>query len=152
MESKIFMVVTLLKTEGDTLTAQGKTEESRQYYLKGIHLLLGAFGQTPGRQRPDFVPTVETFVFALRDTPLASTTNAMLMQYYERIGNYAKAEDALFEILEADATRPELLEFGRLFYQRLLNQNDDALSLGNLPRAEVQAGLAELDRRKAGLG
>jgi hypothetical protein len=34
-----------------------------------------------------------------------------------------------------------------MFYQRLLGLSDDALSIGNLPRAEVQAGLDELERR-----
>ena len=151
VESKIFMVIALLKTEGDMLAAQGKTEESCEYYHKGLHLLLGTFGQTSAAERPDFVPTVKTFRFALRDVSLPATTNAMLMQHYERNGEFALAEDALFEILDAEPPRPELLEFGRLFYQRLLNRSDDALNIGNLPRVEVQAGLAELDRRKAGL-
>lgn len=150
VESKIFMVATLLKTEGDTLAGQDRTSESREFYLKGLHLLLGTFGQTDATARPDFVPTVETFLSALRDAPLPTETNGMLMQHYERLGEFARAEDALFEILDAEPSQSELLEFGRMFYQRLLNRSDDALSMGNLPRAEVQAGLAELDRRKFG--
>jgi hypothetical protein len=38
---------------------------------------------------------------------------------------------------------PDLLDLGASFYQRLLDLSDDALMAGNLPRAEVEAGLAE---------
>jgi hypothetical protein len=147
VEAKIFMVATLLKAEGDALSGQGRNEEGREFYLKGLHLLLGTFGQTQAAERPDFVPTVEAFLTGLRDAPLPAATNAMLMQHYERMGEFAKAEDALFEILEVEPARAEVLEFGRMFYQRLLGLSDDALSIGNLPRAELQAGLDELERR-----
>jgi hypothetical protein len=40
-----------------------------------------------------------------------------------------------------------LREWGIAFYQRLQQQSDTALASGNLPRAEVEAGLAEV--RKA---
>ena len=152
VESKIFMVATLLKTEGDTLAGQGRMEESREFYLKGLHLLLGTFGQTQGVARPDFVPTVEVFRAALQDSPLPLATNALLMGHYERTGDFAKAEDMLFEILDAEPSNPDVLDFGREFYRRLLGRSDDALALGNLPRAEVLAGLAELDRRRPGPG
>jgi len=149
VEAKVFMLVTLLKTQGDLLSGQSRLEESRAYYLKGLHLLFETFGRTEPAERPDFVPTIEMFLSALGDTPLPVMTNAMLMQHYERMGEFARAEDALFEILDAEPSKVELLEFGRLFYQRLLRQDDGALNLGNLPRAEVLSALAELDERKS---
>jgi len=149
VESKIFMLATLLKTQGDLLASQGRADESREFYLKGLHLLFETFGQVDASERPDFVPTIEAFLTALRDAPLPVTTNAMLMHHYERIGEFARAEDALFEILDAEPAKPELLEFGREFYQRLLRLDDTVLALGNLPRTEAQAGLAELDGRKS---
>ena len=76
----------------------------------------------------------------------------MLMRHYERIGEFARAEDALFAWWTAEPANVELLDFGAAFYQRLLGLKDDTLAAGNLPRAEVQAGLAELDRAKPGSG
>jgi Family of unknown function (DUF6483) len=149
VETKAFMLVTLLKAQGDLLVGQGRVEESRVYYLKGLHLLFETFGRTERVDRPDFVPTLEIFLVALGDAPLPVMTNAMLMQHYERMGEFARAEDALFEILDAEPGKIELLEFGRLFYERLLRLDDPALISGNLPRAEVLAGLAELEERKA---
>ena len=151
VESKVFMLATLLKTQGDLLVGRGRVEESRAYYLKGLHLLFETFGRVEITERPDFVPTVEIFLAALRDAPLPLTTNALLMHHYERTGEFAKAEDALFEILDSEPSQVELLEFGRSFYQRLLSLNDTVLTSGNLPRAEVLSALAELDERKARL-
>jgi hypothetical protein len=151
VESKAFMLATLLKTNGDLIAGQGRLEESRQYYLKGLHLLLDTFGRSEITERPDFVPAVEAFLTGLRDAPLPVKTNTMLMRHYERTGEFAKAEDALFGMVDAEPDSIELLDLGRLFYQRLLGLGDDALTAGNLPRAEVKAGLAELDKHKTRL-
>jgi len=152
VETKAFMLATLLKTNGDVLAAQGRREEGRLYYLKGLQLLLETFGRNEITERPNFVPAVEAFLTGLRDAPLPLPTNALLMRHYERIGEFAKAEDVLFAMVESAPANVELLDFGAAFYRRLLGLSDDALAAGNLPRAEVQAGLTELDQRKARLG
>jgi hypothetical protein len=151
VEAKAFMLATLLKTEGDLVARQGRLEVGREYYLKGLHLLLDTVGRNEITERPDFVPTVEAFVAGLRDAPLPLTTSARLMRHYERTGEFAKAEDALFGMLDIESGNRELLDLGAAFYRRLLDLSDDALALGNLPRAEVQAGLAELDQRRTRL-
>ena len=143
VESKIFMLATLLKANGDLIAGQGRLEESRQYYLKGLHLLLDTFGRNEITECPDFVPAVEAFLAGLRDAPLPVKTNARLMRHYEQTREFAKAEDALFATLDVVPPSPELLELGASFYQRLLELSDDALTAGNLPRAEAEAGLAE---------
>jgi len=152
VETKAFMLAALLKTNGDLLAVQGRMEESRLYSLKGLQLLLDTFGRNEITERPNFVPAVEAFLTGLRDVPLPLPTNALLMRHYERIGEFAKAEDVLFAMVESAPANVELLDFGAAFYRRLLGLSDDALAAGNLPRAEVQAGLTELDQRKARLG
>jgi hypothetical protein len=142
-ERKVFMLATLFKATGDVMAGQGRTEESRQHYLKGLHLLLDVLDRTAIGERPDFAPTVEAFVIGLGDSPLSTRTQAMLMRHYEQAGEFAKAEDALFVIVEAEPPGAELREFGESFYQRVLGQSDAALSAGNLSHAEAQAGLAD---------
>lgn len=151
VEAKAFMLATLLKTKADLIAAEGKLQESRGCYLKGLHLLLDVFGRVEIEERPDFVPAVEAFLSGLRDEPLPPLTNALLMQHYERTGEWAKAEDAFFGVLDAEPATIELLDFGRSFYQRLLKWDDDTLAAGNLPREEVLTGLAELDARQSRL-
>ena len=59
------------------------------------------------------------------------------MQHYERSQEFAKAEDALFAMLEAEPGNAGLVEFGVAFYERLRGQSDAALEAGKLPRSEL---------------
>ena len=68
---------------------------------------------------PEFVPRVDVFVSALRGLPLPTRTLALLMQYYERTGSFAKAEDAFFALLDVEPGNSRLIDFGIAFYQRL---------------------------------
>jgi hypothetical protein len=123
--------------------------ESRACYLKGLHLLLDSLARANAFEQPEFVPKVELFVDALDEIPLQ--TSVLLMEHYERTGQFAKAEDSLFAILDAEPENTAALEFGISFYNRLLGQTDSQLNDGNLPRAEVESGLAELHDRQTKL-
>ena len=146
VREKMFFLTTLLKETGDIAAAEGRVDESRACYLKGLHLLLDSLARGDGFEQPEFVPKVELFVGALDELP--THTDVLLMEHYERIGQFGKAEDCLFAILEADPKNQAVLEFGISFYERLLGHSDVRLADGNLPRAEVEAGLAELRARK----
>jgi hypothetical protein len=151
VENKIFMLATLFKANADLVAAQGRLEESRPYYLKGLHLLLHTVAHDELAERPDFVPTIEAFLVGLGDSPLPLNTSVILMRHYEQASEFAKAEDTLFTMLDSEPANVELLDFGIVFYQRLLGLSDDALAVGNLPCEEVKAGLVELEKRKAGI-
>ncbi len=148
---KARLLTTLLSQAGEVAIAQNRLEEGRACYLKGLNLLLATLAESEASELPDFVPTVEAFVLALQDAPLPLRTQAGLMQHYERIGAFGKAEDAFYAMLEAGPSEPKLLDFGIAFYERLAGQSDASLSAGNLSRSELNAGLAELERRKATL-
>jgi|SRR5581483_10212857 len=145
---KTLLLTTLLKEAGDVAAVQGRTDESRACYLKGLHLLLDVLAAREVIDCPEFVPKVEWFVEALRDDPLPLGTQARLMRHYEESGQFGRAEDALFAILDAQPDNAEALAFGILFFERLRRQSDAALADGNLPRAELESGLAELRRRQ----
>jgi hypothetical protein len=149
VHEKTLMLTALLKEAGDVAAAQERWNESRSCYLKGLHLLLDTLARGEISDCPAFVPRVEAFVVALADAPLPLQTRALLMQHYERTGEFAKAEDALFVMLEAEPKNAALVEFGIVFYERLRGQSDASLATGNLPRPELEAGLAELRKRKA---
>jgi len=151
IRQKTFMLTSLLKEAGDLAAAQDRAAESRSAYLKGLHLLLQALSQNEGAAFPDFVPKVESFVAALSNSPLPLETNALLMQHYETTGQFGKAEDALFAMLELQPANAALMDFGICFYERLEGKSDNALEEGGLPRAEVEAGLQEVRRRRQAL-
>jgi hypothetical protein len=146
VREKMFFLTTLLKEMGDIAATEGRVEESRACYLKGLHLLLDSLSRGDGFEQPEFVPKVDLFVQALDEFPMH--TNVLLMEHYERTGQFGKAEDALFAILEADLKNRAALEFGISFYERLLGHSDARFTEGNLPRAEVESGLVELRERE----
>jgi hypothetical protein len=151
VREKTLILATLLKEAGDVSAEQGRQDDSRMSYLKALHLLLDTLGRGEVFECPQFVPKVEEFVVALGETPLPLETEARLMQHYERTGEFAKAEDALFAMLDAERENAPLLELGISFYRRLESQSDARLNDGNLPRAEVEAGLADLNARKGAI-
>jgi hypothetical protein len=152
VRDKTLMLTTLLKEAGDLAIAQNRTEAGQSCYLKGLHLLLEILGQGEVSEMPAFVPQVELFAAALRDSALPLHTLARLMAHYERTGQFDKAENALFAMLDSEPGDPRIVDFGFAFYQRLQAQTDAALAGGSLPRAELEAGLAELKRRRAAKG
>lgn len=148
VRDKILMLTTLLKESGDVALAQDQSEKAHACHLKSLHLLLDTLGRGEIFECPEFVPKVEMLVTALQVTTLARGTHAMLMRHYERTGEFARAEDALFALLEAEPDNNVIIEFGVIFYQRLLGQSDATLSAGALPRTEVEEGLRGLQGRQ----
>src|SRR5579859_4746114 len=112
VREKTLMLSTLLKEAGDVTTAQDRLAEGRACYLKGLNLLLDSLARDEVFDCPEFVPRVEVFVEALSDSPLPLSTQARLMQHYESAGEFGKAEDALFAMLEADPGNAGLMDFG----------------------------------------
>ncbi len=151
VQTKIRMLSTLLHEAGDVAMAQDRTEEGHACYLKGLNLLLGSLESSDTPAFPDFVPSVEAFVIALKGVALPLATQARLMQHYESVEAFARAEDMLASMLEAAPKEPKLLDLGIAFYRRLASRSDSALKAGNLPRAEVNEALTNLERRKAAL-
>ena len=100
VQMKTFMLVTLLQQAGDLATAQDQIELAKSHYLKGLHLLLHTLAGGDIYDYPEFVPKVEMFVAALKTFELPIETLGTLMQHYERTGEFAKAEDALFDMLD----------------------------------------------------
>lgn len=149
VREKTLLLATLLKEAGDIAAGEERPGDSFSYYLKGLHLLLAVLAREEPFDCPAFVPRVEGFLAAMGDFVLPLSTQAMLMQHYERLGEFAKAEDALFAMLEPEPNNPALVSFGIGFYQRVKHHTDDALEQGNLPRAEVEAGLGQLLARQA---
>jgi len=147
LRQKCMLLVALLHQAGELAATQGKTSESQACYLKALNLQLDVLLRDSSFDFPEFVPRVEAVLGALQPESVPPPTTAALMQYYERTGQFAKAEDALYTLLDSQTPSPPLVEFGIQLYQRLLRQTDEALEAGNLPRVEVEAGLAELKSR-----
>ena len=111
--------------------------------LKALHLLLQAALRSEDVDWPQFVPTIDILAQDLNEV-LPVQTHALLMQHFERSGQFAKAEDSFHAALELFPDSPALRQLGISLYQRLLTKSDTALEAGNLPRDEVETGLKGL--------
>lgn len=149
VRDKSSLLVALLHEAAEVQASQGHDDASRASRLKALHLLLEVLGREDPAALPEFVPKLELLVACLRDPPLPPRTLFALMRHYEWLGDFAKAEDALFALLDAEGEHPALVELGVAFYERLLRRSDAELELGNLSRAEIQSGLAELRAKRA---
>jgi len=147
LRDKTFILATLLAEAGDVAAGKDQSEVSRECHLKALHLLLDVLGRDDAFECPGFVPKVELLRERLRNEPLPLRTLAMLMQHYERTGEFAKAEDELFAMFDVEPDNDTIKGFGITFYQRLLAESDATLAAANLPRAEVEDGLKQLQAK-----
>jgi hypothetical protein len=142
---KCLALATLLRASGDIAAAQGDSSTAADAYHKALLVLLDTVLRDPGLALPDYVPTIESLDAELSAHALPVTTRQELLLYYEQAGVYAKAEDILWAMLQAAPGDCAIVGAGRALYARLQHLGDAALIAGNLPRDEVDGGLADLD-------
>jgi hypothetical protein len=149
LRHKALLLVALLQEAGRLRAAAQppREAEARACWIKALDLLLNIHLQDTDFEFPEFVPKIEMLRQQLADTPLPLRTLAALWRSYERTGAYGSAEDALFALLEAEPDNTALRTEAVAFYERLLRESDASLDAGNLPRSEVQAGLAQVRER-----
>lgn len=147
VREKAWLLTTLLREAGDVAAGQDRIGEADAYYLKALHLLLKALHEEDIFEFPEFVPRVEALVESVSG-PLPLETEGLLMEHYERTGQFERAADALDKILRVEGGSAEAIEFGISFYERLQRQSDERLLMGNLPRPKVDAALAALQKRR----
>jgi hypothetical protein len=144
VREKTLIVTGLLQEAGSLHVAEDREADGQACWLKALNLLLTLKLQDADLEFPEFVPKIDFLRDELRDATLPLQTLAALWRHHERSGEYARAEDSLASLLETEPQNTALRAEARAFYGRLLRQSDSALAAGNLPRDEVQAGLAEL--------
>lgn len=136
------VVAALLKTEGDVCGQEGREKSQFNHYLKALHLLVAA--SETADDFPEPIPSVAELVALLQDYVLPGHSYHALLDYYERTNQLTEAEDMLFSWLEDGDGGETAVTAGINFFQRLSEKSDVELEAGNLPRAEVEAGLQEL--------
>ena len=137
----------LLREEGEGRDATGDRDRGDDRALKALQVCLAALAEGVG-DAPRAVEAIEPLLARLAGHELPSATMDRLWQHYERAGQFAKAEDWLFTLLDDDGAPDDLVARGLAFYGRLGTRDDRELLLGNLPREEVAAGEAELRARR----
>lgn len=140
------MIAALQKLTGEIYETQGLEEEAYYAYLKSLALYLEVLLSDGDTLLKDYIPEIDSLLAKFTDYDLSCETKFRLLLYYEKTGKYAGAEDVLYELLDDEESGPEIIEAGIDFYRRLLEKSDPELVAGQLPRDEVEEGLAQLEQ------
>jgi Family of unknown function (DUF6483) len=141
---KCLWIAVLLKAEGDIHEDMGNVDESYYRYLKSLHFFLAVPPLESNTGELDVGAEVDELLNKLEAYELPGQTKAKLFHYFEQTGRYSRAEDLLFDVIEADEPAHDMVEQGIAFYTRLQAKSDDVLLAGNLSREEVEEGLEQL--------
>jgi hypothetical protein len=139
------VLATFLAKAGEIHALRGSEDDHYHCLLAALDLMISLPPLDDPMDLPAQTPTVDELVDALAEYGLPPDTHLRLFRYHEESGQYAAAEDLLFDMLDAEPDSEEVRAFGIHFFHRLLAQPDAALEAGNLPRAEVEAGLTEIE-------
>jgi hypothetical protein len=132
-------IAAIFHAEASIYAAQGDQELVPARALLGLQLLVEC--QLAGLELSEYAPPRAHLLELLQGYSLPAHTRAALFQLYEREGAFDAAENTLFELLDAIPHDGAMREAGVAFYERLLAQDDAALSAGGLPRPEAEAAL-----------
>lgn len=140
---KCLMAAELLKEEADIQERQGQLQESAASYAVSLSLFLEAALTNKQVRSTEYIEKIDFICGKLTDFHLPANIKLKQFRYCELIGELARAEDCLYELIESDSA--DYIETGIKFYKRLLQLDDAELARGNLPRDEVKEGLQALN-------
>jgi hypothetical protein len=135
----------LLKEEARLHEDMEQYGESAERFRKALYLFLSAErlgADVPGADCSSLIAETREL---LRPYSIPEHTLLMLLDYYTSAGQYALAEDALFELLEQEVS-PAGQQAGEHFYRLLQEVSDELLDEGRLPRHELEQGRTDMQR------
>ncbi|WP_163192989.1 DUF6483 family protein [Clostridium thermarum] len=143
---KLIILAQLLEAQGELHNLKGistlwisTSQRVLQVYLRAYHLDEEKTIELSSGNIEDNIEIVSQY-------ELPEDLAIDLMNYYESCGKFGKAEDILYDLIDANDSNDKVITLGLEFYHRLLKKPEDELEEGNLSLDEVQDGLSELQR------
>lgn len=135
----------LLKEYGDILGEKERINESIDIYIKSLWLYLETI-LTKELPEPEIYYDRINFMIKNLTTPETDTDLKLkIFQYFEFSGQYSKAEDVLFELMDTDTEG--IKDKALKFYERLQKKTDEELGKGNFSHGEVEESIEEINSR-----
>lgn len=134
----------LLRLVGTVGENQHHDNTAYRCYTTSLSLFLELLFRESETLPKEYYDHIEHLIGKLSSYELPQELQKRLFRYYDISGDYAAAEDILFEVVKKNKG---FIEEGIRFYERLRKKSDQVLESGNLPRDEIEAGLAELLRK-----
>ncbi|MBK7252391.1 MAG: hypothetical protein IPI04_00385 [Ignavibacteria bacterium] len=130
----------LLKEYADVHELNGKDNSS--IILKSLHLYIEAILSKELPEPEKYYTKINELISLIAESDLQDDLNFKIIDYYEFSGQYSKAEDMIFELIENN--NKDIIDRSVSFYKKLLHRTDEELESGNLSREEVNDALDEI--------
>lgn len=135
----------LLKEYGDILGEKERINESVDIYIKSLWLYLETILTKELPEPENYYDRINFMIKNLTSPETDTELKLKIFVYYEFSGQYSKAEDVLFELMDSDTEgiRAKALKF----YERLQLKTEEELVNGNFSREEVEESIEEVNSR-----
>jgi hypothetical protein len=140
-DGRAFLAAAMLEVDAATLAADDPAEvEDATAFLRVRALDLYLEAGLAGSDQLGLEERVRRLRASLQDHVLPEPSYGRLLRYFLHTGQYAVAEDLLFEWLEEHGPTLTLRDAGERLYDDLEGVEDAALLAGDLPRSEIPEG------------
>jgi tetratricopeptide (TPR) repeat protein len=141
---KCYAAGILLKEEAEILAIQKNESESLDTFVKSLSLLTEVAIHNKSPFDTEHARAIESVAGKLKGKEYPVYVQKKLFRYFEIDGQYREAANMLSEIL---VNEPSFVVEGIGYYERLQKKSDGELSLGDLPRKDVEDVLTNLRQR-----
>ncbi len=139
---RIFVLAELLRSEARVSQAQGQEFDAHQRRLKSLALHLASARRAPRLDPQATLDAVLELQQDLQEEGMPARDQADLFFFFEDLGCYAHALDAIRSYLRRAEHPQEVGPFLQAFCHRMLELPEQQLAAGGLSRAAVEAALA----------
>lgn len=136
-----YLLGVLFNEEAEIFKLQGDPERSTEMYERSFNFFVEGLKSSNAAIEPDHFMKINQVVEVLENEAINVETERNLVFYYELVGQFDKAEDLIYDLIDFDS---KYINDGIQFCERLLKKDDDALIQGNLPREEITESLSLL--------
>ncbi|MBE6067668.1 MAG: hypothetical protein E7211_08230 [Clostridium lundense] len=136
-KDKAIIISKLLEQRAHILAIQGKDNESFYIYIKALNLFIEAFLCDKETDLHRYFEDIPDIIEKTSGYVLSEETLKRIISYYKEVGDFASAEDYLYELFDVTGKDEDSITFAKEFYDSLLKLDDAALEKGNLSREEI---------------
>lgn len=142
--NKLTIAAKLIFEEGKYFEKSGDTQAAFYRYERAFTLIFVVFFQNLDCDIRNYKEFADEIVETLTEYEIEDRDAFKVAQYFGFTGNYANAENCIFQLLNNTNDKETYKAEAIKFYEDLLNKTDDELKNGDLSRDEAKSSLEEI--------
>ncbi|MFL0252345.1 DUF6483 family protein [Clostridium neuense] len=143
--NKLTVAAKLLLEEGKICEKNDDISNAFYKYEKAFSLMYVVFYNNFECILNEYEQIGEEVTSLLTEYELDERTTYKVFNYYNITGNYAKADEYIFELINNFSDKAKYKNEAVNFYNNLLTKSDEELENGSLSREEVKDALKEIE-------